>query len=90
MSIDVLVVEDSEADAELLFVNCGTADTRRLPGVDTPDAMAFAIHGHPWDVIIADYVMPHFSGPEALRMVRNKNLDVPLILYPARSMRMLR
>ncbi|MGA3068009.1 MAG: PAS domain S-box protein [Tepidisphaeraceae bacterium] len=48
--------------------------------VDTPQGMSAALNAHPWDIIIADYTMPHFSGPAALAMARERSGDIPFIL----------
>ena len=34
----------------------------------------------PPDVILADYALPHFSGLEALRLLRERSLTIPFIL----------
>jgi signal transduction histidine kinase len=33
-----------------------------------------------WDVIISDFVMPQFSGLEALKLIQGKGLDIPFII----------
>ena len=33
-----------------------------------------------WDVILADHSMPQFSAPEALELMKQKNLDLPFII----------
>ena len=77
----VLIIEDSVTAMELL-----TCELRRVgydPTVtraDTPEALSAALDRQPWDIILADYAMPDFSGLEALQMVRRKGLDVPFIL----------
>ena len=79
--IRVLVVEDSAPDAELMLRALreeGYDPTAQR--VDTPGAMASALETQAWDVIIADYVMPEFSGLDALRLVQDKGLDIPLII----------
>ena len=48
--------------------------------VDTPEAMHAALDQQPWDLILADYAMPRFSGAAALSLVRQRGLDVPFIL----------
>src|SRR5271169_5735191 len=42
--------------------------------------MSAALSAHPWDLIIADYSMPYFSGPAALTMARERSADIPFIL----------
>src|SRR5437660_109194 len=81
MPLRVLFVEDSQDDALLLRMELQRGgwevlDTR----VDTPAAMAAALDGQLWDLIVADYSMPHFSGPAALAMARECAIDVPFIL----------
>ena len=48
--------------------------------VDTSAAMQAALQSRPWDLIIADYSMPQFSGPAALIVAREFSADVPFIL----------
>jgi len=48
--------------------------------VETADVMGGALGREAWDVIIADYKMPHFSGLEALKLYKEKGLDIPFII----------
>src|SRR5690242_21944197 len=48
--------------------------------VDTPKATAAAFDRGPWDVVIADYRIPGFSGLEALAMMQERQIDVPFIV----------
>ena len=48
--------------------------------VETPEAMQAALAREPWDLIIADYSMPHFSGLAALKLLQDKELDLPFIV----------
>jgi signal transduction histidine kinase/HPt (histidine-containing phosphotransfer) domain-containing protein len=77
----VLIVEDCENDAALLLMELrrGRWDVIHQR-VDTPGAMAAALDAHPWDLIIADYSMPNFSGPAALTMARERTADIPFVL----------
>lgn len=79
--IRVLIVDDSEDDTLLLV------DEIRNKGydlsylrVDTAESMIDAINSATWDIIIADYTMPCFSGPAALHVLQDSGLDIPLIL----------
>lgn len=77
----VLIVEDSEDDALFLLHELrkgGYAVTSER--VDTAPAMSAALEKQAWDVVIADYVMPHFSAPDALILLRSKRLDLPFIV----------
>jgi PAS domain S-box-containing protein len=76
----VLIVEDSEDDALLLV-----RDLRRggydvtFERVETAETMAAALDDREWSIVLADYTMPHFSGIKALRLLREKDLDLPFI-----------
>src|SRR3989475_5480659 len=76
----VLIVEDSEDDALLLV-----RELRRggfapaFGGVDRRKAWRAALARQAWDILFADYSMPHFSGPAALALVRERGLDLPFI-----------
>ena len=48
--------------------------------VETREAMAAALEREPWDLIISDYSMPTFDAPRALALVRDRGLDVPVII----------
>ena len=79
-SLRVLVLEDKAAEAELAVRELRRAgfdpDWRR---VDTRAAFEAALDD-PFDIILADYRLPQFDGLEALRIVRERRLNVPLIL----------
>jgi len=75
------MIEDSEDDALLLM-----RELRRgnyyptFERVDTPEAMKSALENKTWDVVIADYVMPRFSGLDALSLLHRSGLDLPFII----------
>ncbi|HXN86609.1 MAG TPA: response regulator [Candidatus Binataceae bacterium] len=77
----VLLIEDSEHDADLIvgaLQRGGFAlDYRR---VLSREAIAAAFDEGGWDLAVADYSMPHFSGLEALKLARELGLDLPFIL----------
>ncbi|MFZ5790002.1 MAG: PAS domain S-box protein [Pseudomonadota bacterium] len=76
----LLIVEDSEDDTALLLRELRRAGHeighRR---VDTAAGLAAALDTQEWDVILADYTMPRFSGTEALSIVRSRGLDTPFL-----------
>jgi PAS domain S-box-containing protein len=77
----ILIVEDSEADALLLVrvLQKGGYDPA-YERVETADAMGEALGREAWDVIISDYKMPQFSGLGALKLYKEKELDIPFII----------
>jgi PAS domain S-box-containing protein len=77
----VLIVEDSEDDAELIVneIEQGGYDLIS-ERVETPSAMNAALDKEQWDIIIADYNLPSFSAPAALTLLKEKALDLPFII----------
>ncbi|HMA37064.1 MAG TPA: HD domain-containing phosphohydrolase [Chloroflexia bacterium] len=77
----LLLVEDSADDAALLLreVRLGgyALTTER---VDQAAAMREALSRQPWDLIIADYVLPRFSALAALEIAHQSGLDLPFII----------
>jgi len=77
----VLIVEDSENDALLLLRGLSRGGFEpEFKRVETPEAMAAALSAQPWDIIVSDYSMPHFSGLAALWVLKQSGLDLPFIL----------
>jgi signal transduction histidine kinase len=77
----VLIVEDDDADALLLLRELrrgGYEVTHER--VQTRDAMLAALTSKPWDLVLSDFSMPHFSAPEALALVERMGQDVPFII----------
>jgi PAS domain S-box-containing protein len=76
-----LLVEDSELDAALLLLELRQNGYKpHCERVETAAEMTAALDKHPWDVVIADYVLPKFSGPAALKLMQRRGLDLPFII----------
>ncbi len=77
----VLLAEDSENDAILLAMQLEKdgfdASVNR---VETADEMRSALSEKDYDIVISDYVMPKFSGLDALKIVRKREENIPFIL----------
>lgn len=81
LPLRVLIVEDSEADAELLLRELRRGGyAPESERVDTPEQMNNALEQQTWDLIIADYTMPRFNGLQALKLVQDKEIDIPFII----------
>lgn len=79
--IRILIIEDSDTDKELLLyeLSRGGYDVEYVC-VETSEAMISALDQNEWDLIISDYSLPHFDGLSALKIVKNRNIDIPFIL----------
>jgi len=76
-----LIVEDSENDTLLVVrqLRSGGYDVT-WERVETAEAMRAALGRQPWDVVIADYSMPRFSGLAALELLKASGKGVPFII----------
>jgi sigma-B regulation protein RsbU (phosphoserine phosphatase) len=77
----VLIVEDSEDDAQLALRELQKGGFEPAhQRVETAEALSAALEKQSWDVIISDYVMPRFSGPDALKLLQAMGVDIPFIM----------
>ena len=77
----VLMVEDSEDDALLMLRELERSGyDPEVERVEMKDAMSAALDRGGWDVVIADYSLPNFSGLGALRLMQEKGIDLPLLM----------
>lgn len=79
--LNVLIIEDSEDDTLLtLRVLRRGGYTIDYLRVDTPAVLQAALEERTWDIAIADFSMPAFSGLEALKLLQKHKLDLPFIV----------
>jgi len=80
-TLRVLFVEDDVDDLELAMRELREAgwDLDWIC-VDTTDALRTALIDRPWDVVVCDYRLGPFEAPEALRIVREVDDDLPFIV----------
>jgi response regulator RpfG family c-di-GMP phosphodiesterase len=78
----VLLVEDSEDDAELILRALHKANGFKIVHlrVDNEDDFKQALHRHICDIIICDYALPRFSAERVLELIEGYRLDTPVIL----------
>jgi PAS domain S-box-containing protein len=77
----VLLVEDSEDDAALLTRELKKGGVQPVvQRVETAEAMRKALEKQEWDVVIADYVLPCFSGLDAVNELKKTGKDLPFII----------
>jgi len=80
-ALHVLIIEDSESEA-LLFIRMLTQGGYDpiYERVDSLEDMRDALRRDVWNLILADYSMPGFSGVAALTLLKETGLDIPFII----------
>lgn len=80
-TLRVLLVEDSEDDAEILLWTLTRGGYRpEHTRVSDAAGMKAALDAGPWDLVIADYSLPQFSGIAALELYKARKIDIPFII----------
>jgi len=80
-SLLVLFVEDSEDDALLIIRELKRGGYHPVyERVETASAMKKALKEKQWDIILCDYKMPNFSAPSAIALLKESNIDIPIII----------
>lgn len=81
--LKVLLVEDNTSDALLVERHFNKAGYHpEIVRVETDAEMLRSLNesGEAWDVILADYHLPSFSAPEALKVLKAAGYDIPFIV----------
>ena len=77
----VLMIEDSADDAELILYPLKESGFKvHCLRVETVDSLQTALNNEKWDVILSDYNLPDFDAGEALTLLKENDLDIPLII----------
>lgn len=77
----LLLIEDSEDDAELLLAEIEkTGFDVTHQRVESAKGVIDALATNQWDVVISDYNMPQFNGIAALEIVRQHDPDIPFLI----------
>ena len=80
-TLRILIVEDSEDDAQLLLRQLRKNGYHPLATrVETAEEMNQALDSQVWDLVIADYSLPQFSAMRALELMQQKQLDLPFLV----------
>lgn len=79
--LNVLIIEDSEDDALLVVRELKQAAYKpAYERIETEKAMKDALAGQKWNIVISDYIMPRFSGLDALKLLQETGIDLPFII----------
>ena len=80
-SLRVLIVEDSEDDVLLIIRELKKGGYNPVyERVETAAAMKKALQEKQWDIILCDYKLPKFSGTKAISLLKEINIDIPLLI----------
>src|SRR5215510_14364307 len=80
-ALRVLCVDDDEDDAALVLhalKEGGYTPVSRH--VCARDDLIQALEAQPWDIVISDYAMPQLDGLAVLKLVKERDLNLPFIL----------
>lgn len=79
--LKVLLIEDSELDAELLVAHLQAGGYEPVfERVDNARDLTEAMRRQRWELVLSDHNMPGFDSTDALRIVRGVSPDVPFLI----------
>jgi two-component system cell cycle sensor histidine kinase/response regulator CckA len=78
--IRLLLIEDSEDDAALILrvLRQGDYDVNS-ERVEAAAALESVLEKEKWDLVISDFSLPHFSGLDALKLLRSRGFEKPFL-----------
>ncbi len=80
-ALAVLIVEDSESDAQIIIRALKKADYQIISEqVETAEEMRAALESREWNIVISDFELPQFDGRAALKELQATKRDVPFII----------
>ena len=84
-SVSILLVEDSQEDADLVIRALRKADYEpRVEVVQSSPEMERALRAGGWDLVLSDWVLPGFSGLEALELHQRSGSNTPIVIVSGR------
>jgi two-component system, sensor histidine kinase and response regulator len=80
-TLSVLLLEDNSLDGELTLRELRNGGFNVSVDVAAnPEEFTARLRTNQYQIVLADYHLPQWTGMEALRVLRSQNLDTPLIL----------
>jgi two-component system, cell cycle sensor histidine kinase and response regulator CckA len=77
----VLIIENSRSDAELILQELRKAGFKfRADLVETPEEFSERLHAQNYDVVLSDYLLPQWTGMDALSQLQQMGKDIPFLL----------
>jgi len=80
-SLHVLIIDDSKDDVLLIIRALKKGGYHAVyERLVTAATMKKALQEKQWDIILCDYRMPRFNAPSAIAMLKESNMDIPIII----------
>jgi PAS domain S-box-containing protein len=80
-SFRVLMIDDLEDDEQLIIRELKKGGYNPVyERVETAAAMKKTLKEKQWDIILCDYKMPEFNAPSAIAVLKETNINIPLII----------
>jgi PAS domain S-box-containing protein len=79
--LKALIIEDSMTDAELEIRQLRKSGFEvSADVVDSRETFLEKIRSKPYDVVLADYQLPHWTGDTSVELLKKEGLEIPVIL----------
>lgn len=80
-SLRVLVIEDCESDVDLIVAHLSRGGFElTYEQVQNAPELQSALTRRTWDIVLSDYLLPHFDAQAALKILRARQPDLPVII----------
>lgn len=80
--LQLLIAEDDLDDATLLVRHLRTAGFEpAFEIIESEGDLKSALDKHPWDVLVSDHTMPRFNAVSALRIIQDRDIDLPVLVF---------
>jgi len=81
-AIRILIMEDVEDDIDLLRATLDQSGLEySLTAVDSESSLDNALARDEFDVAVVDFVLPKFGGLDAMRAMKERRPQLPIILF---------
>lgn len=75
-----IIIDDSKVDAELILYEISKTNNVEYVIIDNENDLKQSLSEKYWDVVLCDFTMPNFSPYIVLNILREYDLDIPLIV----------
>ena len=81
VSLRLLMIEDNPDDEALVLraIRKGGFNVEHVR-VENSEDLLTVLRNKDWDIVLSDYQMPEFNGLAALKIVKDRNKDLPFII----------